>query len=228
MEKLNVKIEHVFHSCFIVETKNYQLVFDYYKGNISLKDKKTIVFASHGHEDHYNTAIFKWQDNIRDIDYVLSSDINIEDNNNRIYSMEPYNNLDLDNVNIKTFGSTDLGVSFLVTVDNVNIFHAGDLNWWYWDDDTIEEKVSMENSFKGEIEKIKGLDIDIALFPVDPRLKSSFNLGGEFFIKEIKPKYFLPMHFGDNFNVTSDFIHKTKGFTSTIMELNHENQVVLL
>lgn len=228
MKTLNVKVEHIFHSSFVVETEHYQLVFDYYKGDISLKDKKTIVFVTHGHGDHYTDTIFKWKDKIKDIQYVLSSDIEIFNNDDRIYSISPYEELSLDNVNIKTFASTDMGVSFYVDVDNIGIFHAGDLNWWYWDDDTPGEKLDMEQSFKEEINKIKGLNVDLAFFPVDPRLESAFYLGGEYFINEIKPKYFFPMHFGDKFNATSDFIPKIKRGMCIIMELSGKNQAFQL
>lgn len=228
MKTLNVKVEHIFHSSFVVETEHYQLVFDYYKGDISLKDKKTIVFVTHGHGDHYNTDIFKWSDKIKDIKYILSSDIKVLNDNGIIHSISPYEELVIDNVKIKTFGSTDMGISFYINVDNVNIFHAGDLNWWYWDDDSEKEKLDMENLFKDEIGKIKNLDVDIAFFPVDPRLESAFYLGGEYFIKEIKPKYFLPMHFGDNFSIVPDFIHRLEGNISEIMDLNHENQTFQL
>lgn len=228
MKKLNVKIEHIFHSCFVVETENYQLVFDYYKGDISLKDKKTIVFVSHGHEDHYNTEIYKWKDTIKDISYILSSDIDINYKEEKIHSISPYRSIEIEDLEIKTFGSTDMGVSFFVNVDNVNIFHAGDLNWWYWDDDPEEERLDMEKSFKDEIDKIKGLDIDIAFFPVDPRLESAYSLGGEYFINEVKTKYFFPMHFGDNFSITSDFIHKLDRNTCEIKELSNENQTFQL
>lgn len=228
MKNLNVKVEHIFHSSFVVETENYQLIFDYYKGDISLKDKKTIVFATHGHGDHYNTEIYKWKDAVKDISYVLSSDIDINHKDERIHSISPYESLEIDGIKIKTFGSTDMGVSFFVNVDNINIFHAGDLNWWYWDDDTPKEKLDMEQSFKKEIDSIKSLNIDIAFFPVDPRLEENYSLGGEYFIKEIEPKYFFPMHFGDSFAITSDFIHKMKENMCTIMELNHKNQVIQL
>ena len=114
----------------------------------------------------------------------------------------------LDKINIKTFGSTDLGVSFLLNVDNINIFYAGDLNWWHWESNSEEDNLNEEKIFKEEIEKIKGANIDLAFFPVDPRLGSAFYYGGKYFIEELKPKYFVPMHFGDKLSVTSDFIHK--------------------
>lgn len=228
MDKLNIKVEHIFHSCFTVETKNFYLIFDYYKGDISLKDKKTVVFATHSHGDHFNPTILQWKDINKDINYVFSSDIDIEDKDEKIHIMRPYEKIELESVQIKTFGSTDMGVSFLVNVDNINIFHAGDLNWWYWEEDTEEEKLNMEKAFKEEISKIRDFNIDIGFFPVDPRLESAFKLGGEYFIKEVEPKYFIPMHFGDKFSTTTDFIHKTEEGLCKIIELNRENQIISL
>lgn len=226
MNKLNVKIEHISHSGFTIETENIFLVFDYYKGDISLKDKKTLVFVSHGHGDHFNPDIFKWQNTRKDIEYILSSDIVLPSLDSNIHIVRPYEQLTLDMVNIKTFGSTDLGVSFLINVDNINIFHGGDLNWWYWEEDTVEEKLRMEKAFKEEIGRIKVENIHIAMFPVDPRLEDYFHLGGEYFIKEISPKYFIPMHFGDKYYVISKFIHRIGKFNTSVVEFAEKNRII--
>ena len=228
MESLNISIEHIFHSGFTLETENYFLVFDYYKGHISLKDKKIIVFVSHGHEDHYTDKIFKWQETYTDINYVLSSDIEINMDGDNIYIMDTYEELILDDVNIKSFGSTDLGLSFLVNVEGISIFHAGDLNWWHWEGDPEDEKLRMEKGFKDEINKLTPFNIDIAFIPVDPRLDKAFYLAGQYFIQTIKPKYFLPMHFGDNFYISSDFIHKIGETKTNIVDLSKKNQIISL
>jgi len=223
-----MKIEYIYHSGFSIETKNYFLVFDYYKGDINLSNKKTIVFSSHGHVDHFNPAIIQWSNEHPNISYVLSSDINVESSSPNIYIMKPYESLNLDNIYIKSFGSTDLGLSFLINVDDKTIFFAGDLNWWYWNDDSDDEKLIMEKAFKEEIDKIKNnnIDIDVAFFPVDPRLKENFHIGGEYFIKELKPKFFIPMHFGDNFNTTTSFKQKVDSSSSQIIEIYKRNQII--
>ena len=56
----------------------------------------------------------------------------------------PMKNLSLKGVKIKAFGSTDIGISFLVSVDGVDIFHAGDLNWWHWWDEDGMSVIKMQ------------------------------------------------------------------------------------
>lgn len=220
-----MKIEYIYHSGFCIESENYFLVFDYYKGNIKLSNKNTIVFSSHGHADHFNPNIFQWSEKHSDISYVLSDDIKIESSLST-YIMKPYESLNLFDITIKSFGSTDLGLSFLVMVDGKTIFFAGDLNWWHWDDDSVDEKLLMEKAFKEEISKIKSDSIDIAFFPVDPRLKENFHIGGEYFIKELNPKLFIPMHFGDNFKTTTYFKQKVNYTSTQIIEINKRNQII--
>ena len=218
-----MKIEYIFNSGFTLETKNHFLVFDYYKGELNLSDKKTTVFVSHGHEDHYNTDIFDFKGKIN---YVLSDDIKLDNNLDNITFVKADSSVKIDDLDIKVFGSTDLGVSFLISVDGFDIFHAGDLNWWYWENDEPEEKEEMERDFKKEISKLKGSNIDLAFFPVDPRLDDAFSKGGEYFINELSPRNFIPMHFGDNFHATSDFIHKMKASNTNIVEIKDINQVI--
>ncbi|WFA08251.1 MBL fold metallo-hydrolase [Tissierella sp. Yu-01] len=219
-----MKVEYIFHSGFTVETDNYFLVFDYYKGDIELKDKKTLVFCSHAHHDHFNPEIFNWMDKNKNLLYVMSSDIDTKPSIHT-YILDPYEDLKLHDIEINTFGSTDQGVSYLIKVEGKTIFFAGDLNWWYWNDDSDKEKFEMEKAFKDEIEKIKGHNIDLSFFPVDPRLEENYYLGGEYFINEIRPKVFIPMHFGDNFDVTREFIHKMKGISTIIVEITTKNQM---
>lgn len=222
-----MKIEYIYHSGFTVDTKNHFLVFDYYKGKIELKDKPTYVFCSHNHLDHFNPEIFNWSKDKDDILFILSSDIeNVP--NVKANFIDPYEELKINNLHIKTFGSTDRGVSYLITVDGNSIFFAGDLNWWHWKNDTEEEKRQEERAFKTEISKIKGNKIDLAFFPVDPRLEEYYYLGGQYFINEIHPKVFIPMHFGDKFEITKEFINKAKDSSTSIVEINTTNQIIPL
>lgn len=220
-----MKVEYIHHSGCTVETENYFLVFDYYKGTISLKDKKTIVFTSHSHPDHYNPEIFKWESEHNDIIYVLSNDIDVEPKSN-IYIMKPYESLELYDINIKSFSSTDAGLSFSIEVEGRNIFFAGDLNWWIWEEDSNEERKEMEKAFKEEVARVKGNEIYVAFFPVDPRLGENYSLGGKYLIDELKPKYFIPIHFWNKFDSVKNFAKEVMNPYTKVIELYKNNQII--
>lgn len=223
MKKNNITVEYIFHSGFSIDTKDYFFVFDYFKGDIKLPDKPVIVFVSHGHPDHFDEEIFKWAIFHKDITYILSDDITVNPSDS-IRLMSPYEQINYPNLKIKTFASTDLGVSFLIETQELNIFFAGDLNWWHWKGDPDEENIQMEKDFKYEIGKLTSENIDIAFFPVDPRQDEDYYLGGEYFIEKMKPQFFFPMHFGDNYEVIDKFIDKMKNSDTQIIKISHRNE----
>ena len=53
-----MKIRYIYHSCYEIVTDTYQLVFDYYKGDLDLRaDLKKVFFVSHSHGDHYHPSV---------------------------------------------------------------------------------------------------------------------------------------------------------------------------
>lgn len=233
MQNQHLRVEYIYHSGFVVESEKHLLVFDYFQGAVNLnKGKPIYVFSSHAHADHFNSLILDWQREHPDIHYIFSSDIRselrdplIKDN---ITFLSPYQETKIDNLSIKTFGSTDVGVSFLVEHNGIRLFHAGDLNWWYWWGETAEEIAQAEKGFKEEMAKIKGESIDVAFFPVDPRLEHNYSLGAEYFIREIQPKILIPMHFGQESDVINAFVQKTKNSPTKIIKLTSRGQFALL
>ena len=74
---------------------------------------------------------------------------------------------------IKAFGSTDVGISFLIETEGRRIFHAGDLNNWHWkDESTPQEVAEAEGNYLKELDIIakETSVMDLVMFPVDPRL----------------------------------------------------------
>jgi len=220
-------------------------MFDYFKNKKSFNSdfnfnellneifkspKPLYIFASHSHHDHFNAEIMTWQNKKKNLYYILSFDIKVHSNVNNLYTANKNVEFSLNNLKINTFGSTDEGVSFLVSIDGLNIFHAGDLNWWKWMDDTKEEEKAMEDAYKDIINDIvkAGASIDAAFFPVDKRLEENYLCGGEYFIEKFEPKVFIPMHFGDDFKTTEDFKKsQSKHKTSTnIIAINHPNEIL--
>lgn len=239
------KITHLFHSGYAVETANHYLIFDYYqplpnKGkNITegvitkdyLKNKKNVfVFVSHSHSDHFDPAIIEWAKDNPAITYILSSDVEVNTPNLNCHTLSAYEELTLSPLIIKTFGSTDQGISFLLQVDGLSIFHAGDLNWWHWSGESLADQATAKLAFHREIEKIAqdtlSMNIDIAFFPVDRRMGEFYSLGAEFFASKFKPKLLVPMHFGTDFAATQAFAIKAKELAIPTIEITHKGQII--
>lgn len=242
-----MKIYFIYHSCFVVETKSSFLMFDYYKNkkdkssdfdfvvlmnNIFESEKPLYVFSSHSHHDHFNKEILKWHEMKKNIHYILSYDIKIKNPEMNYYFMKTNTELHINNLKILSYGSTDEGISFTVEVDHRRIFHAGDLNWWKWSEDTLSEEKAMEEAFKNIVDDIKGKRnvISVAFFPVDYRLEENYDCGGEYFIRKIKPRTFIPMHFWDEFDISHKFkiTHQEKFPSTKIVEIRHPNQLLEL
>jgi hypothetical protein len=88
------------------------------------------VFVSHGHPDHLDPVVYDWRNDLPGINYVVSNDLPIGKRGRRI---GPGEEMTLtQDLAVRAYDSTDLGVSFLVTAYGMTIFHAGDLNLWHW------------------------------------------------------------------------------------------------
>jgi L-ascorbate metabolism protein UlaG (beta-lactamase superfamily) len=243
MSDFKAKIYYIYHSGFAVETKEDFLIFDYYKEpevssdtsyksllspeNIRFK-KNIFIFSSHRHADHFNRKIFDLENYNSEIQYILSKDIR------KIKPKANYNfiskgeELLIKNIYVKAFGSTDIGVSFLVKVDGITIFHAGDLNWWYWKEDSLANRKNAESEFKKHIESlIPEKPIDIAFFPVDPRLEEFYYIGAQYFAEKIHPKLLVPMHFLDDLSITKEFAEKMKAININSPVLHHFGEEIL-
>lgn len=141
--------------------------------------------------------------------------------------MEKDEELQLEQINISSYGSTDEGVSFLVELENLAIFHAGDLNWWKWKKFTEEVQKREAREYKREVEKFKDKQIDIAFVPVDPRLEEHYYLAGEYFIDQVKPALFVPIHFADNYDVTKFFKDRFNSNQTRVAEITEPGEKIL-
>lgn len=153
-----IKITYLEHSGFAVECDDYVLIFDYYKGNLPQfdKDKKICVFASHVHYDHFKKKIFTWAEEYENIHYILSDDIEAAGPKAQTEHIGADADFNIWDLRIHTLKSTDEGVAFLVRVKEKTFFHAGDLNWWYWeeeDDETWNEPMRQAYHIRKRLQK---------------------------------------------------------------------------
>ena len=117
-----MRITYIHHSSFLTEMKEAAFLFDYYQGEVRLpQGKPAVVFASHRHGDHFSKVIFDLAEGREDVFFVLSDDIwekrTPPDLRNRILFAGPGQEFSLpwlSCVSVRTFKSTDEGVSFLI------------------------------------------------------------------------------------------------------------------
>ncbi len=215
-------ITYLDNSGFCLAIGDHLLIFDYFNGDgpgglnggvITARElaeyARVSVFVSHSHGDHFNPAIYGWQDHAR-IAYFISHEL---PPNYPGIRLSPDETVSHEGINVRAFDSTDLGVSFLIETDGLVIFHAGDLNWWHWREESTPAEIDQaEREFKAIMEKVTAASretpIDIAFFPLDPRQRSYYDAGASFFILSARPKLFVPMHFTGRFDILRDFVRR--------------------
>lgn len=200
-----MKITYLGHSGFAAEVKDAVLIFDYVEGVLPDfgADKKVLVFASHRHQDHYTKQIFALRELYPDIRFLLSSDIEkeCELDLQQIQYMKEDETLEVNGCQIRTLPSTDEGVAFFVTYEGNTLYHAGDLNWWHWADESEDYNAKMKRDYRDAVSRIEGADIDVAFVVLDPRQEQAFSLGLDYFMKHTQTKAVFPMHMWGNYKV---------------------------
>ena len=214
------KVTFLENSGFMVETEKDIIVFDYYKDPAHAvkkaleanPDKNLIFFVTHNHPDHFNTDIFNLGQSHRRI-YVLSNDIPTRE----IHDDMPIDWMSAGDIiedifdikRVKAYGSTDAGVSYLLTLaDGSTIFHAGDLNYWHWENESSEREIQKAlNDFTVVLNRIASEEpaIDTVFFPVDVRMGKNCSEGASRFLTAIKVRDFFPMHFKGAYEDACDF-----------------------
>ena len=213
-----MKITYIYHSGFIIESERFTVIVDYYKDSddeivrrsLSSFPGKLYVLSSHWHPDHFSKEILRWKNVRPDIHYIFSKDIRkkkfaTQDEADYMTKGDVWQD---ENIRIKAFGSTDVGISFLMEAEGKKVFHAGDLNNWHWDEESTPEEIrASERHFLREIKALytETHALDVAMFPVDCRLGKNYMRGAEQFVDLLRVGLFIPMHFDDTYNEANTF-----------------------
>ena len=236
-KKMTVTYYH--HSGFSVASGDVLLVFDYWRGKanpfpealgitpeVLARYNEVYVFISHEHEDHYDGVVYTW-DQYAPVTYIVADCLPEQARGHRV---QKGSEMSLsDRMQVKCYGSTDSGVSFLVTVDGVSFFHAGDLNFWHWREVCNAHQIQEADAdFRSEMADIQGVDIDVAFFPVDPRMGMLFDAGANYFVLTAKPRLLLPMHFWGRSDVISEFARRSRTRETEIVALSSPGQAITL
>ncbi|MTK54430.1 MBL fold metallo-hydrolase [Paludibacter sp.] len=230
-----MKLTYVFHSCFVIESDDVTFIFDFYKDSANnwltqhLHDfkGKVYVFASHAHHDHFNKEILGWSSVRNDIQYVFSKDILTEKQclPSDGFFLDKGDVYQDDRIYVKAYGSTDQGISFYVEAGGKKIFHAGDLNNWHWKEESTPEEISeVETFYQNELSILAGEVpvLDVAMFPLDPRLGADFADGAILFLQQIKTGLLVPMHCQGEHVFINSFGAKVQSYGSRYFSIEKE------
>lgn len=214
-------VTYYHHSGFSVALDDVLLIFDYWLGEQKeLPEDKRItpeflshfkeiyVFISHEHPDHMDPVVYEWRKDFP-ITYIVADDMPVGTRGKHIKKGDEMRLTS--RVSVKAFDSTDLGVSFLVDVCGIKVFHAGDLNFWHWrEESTVKEIEEADEAFRKAVEPITHEAIDVAFFPVDPRQGRLFDAGANYFILSVKPRLLIPMHFWGRAEIAVKFARQSR------------------
>ena len=215
-----MKVTFIRHSCFMVELEKSILLFDWWKGDLPVIDpeKDLYVFVSHGHEDHYSENIWTLRETYP-VQYILFEEVAPEEGEGKkmantargdILRVVPHQQYDLPGyrqniaaangsdtpaLHIETLLSTDQGVAFLIQTEGKTIYHAGDLNVWYWDDEPEEDNRWQIQTYKEEMARLADKHIDVAFVPMDPRLGDHAVRAAVCFLERTDCDIMFPMHY---------------------------------
>ncbi|MCR5581095.1 MAG: MBL fold metallo-hydrolase [Pseudobutyrivibrio sp.] len=249
------KVYYLMHSSFIVELQDRYLLFDYfdknqvtstvdYKGGLPLLDdsKHLYVFASNNRKDHYTDEVLNWAKDRDNITYIFSKDIKISNGllggilsggtpdylkgkMHRVSSMSKY---EIDDMTIETLRSTEAGVSFVINVCDLNIYYAGNNNWWNAEGrgELYAEQYGRE--YKRSLRPYLNRHFDLAFVLLDSRMgEDGYYLGLDYFIKNIDCECIFPMQMWGDYKWIDRF--KSRPDISTlrdrVIDIDRENMI---
>lgn len=218
LAKGEAHIWYLGQSGWAVKTSKHLLIFDYVprdplpddpllaNGHVTeaeLRHMNVSVFVTHDHEDHYDPSILKWKDRIDDITYVFGFD---PDTLQGSEVLEPRESRMIKGMKVSTIQSTDAGVGFIVEVDGLTLFHAGD---------HANTTTELSAPFTREIDHIaeQGPAIDIAFLPVvacGSQNRECPRTGVFYSLDKLSPRVLFPMHAGGREHIYMEFAREAE------------------
>lgn len=208
---ITMKVVYLYHSGMAFELEHCILIVDYYQPEAVAAvlqpqvrrllgcGKPVYVLVSHVHADHFDPVVLNWQQE-GEVHYVFSADVApaLQGREAQVHFLKKGEVFQDENLTVKAYGSTDVGISFYIQTEGWKLFHAGDLNNWHWNEESTEEEIRQsEQEYQNELtlitQEIKGLDV--LCFPVDSRLGHDYMRGAEQFVSAVPVRWFVPIHF---------------------------------
>ena len=233
-----MRVTYLSHSGFLIELSAVSLLFDWWKGSLPPlpEGKPLLVFVSHGHEDHFDPHIFALDDGTREVRFLLGKGIHLgkgsmakwgvsEATAGKCRLVRGGDDFEaLPGVRVEALRSTDAGVAYLVTAEGQTIYHAGDLHWWHWEGEPKTDNANMAVNFRHFTEPLRGRRIDLAMVPLDGRLKAAEDWGLCRLLELADLRTVLPMHQWEDYSPTERFRQRHPRWARRILPVTHEGQ----
>ncbi|MCX6639445.1 MAG: ankyrin repeat domain-containing protein [bacterium] len=230
------------HCGYGIRTKNHFLIFDYFTGGRGptepslangfinpdeLTGLNVDVFATHWHSDHFDSTIFTWDEPLKNLTYVFGfqpeqvpADQRAGYNGEQYEYVAPRSHKVVDSMDITAIQANDAGAGFLVKVDGVSIYHAGDHAGW------------LPNQRDGYLQEIDFLSqqtqgVDFALVNVTGchmQDREALYEGNRYTIDKLSPRVLIPTHGMGSEYVYKEFADRLAGDNVKIKVFTPENR----
>jgi len=214
---------------YLIKTRSHSLIFDYWAPGVTPTEPSlangfinpsdfasddVTVFVTHEHRDHFDSSIFSWPGKIPQLQYVFGfQPDSLEESARQGYTGQSYEFVGpgmtktVDGMQVLAVRSNDAGAGFVVTVDGLTIYHAGDLAGWLPD---------QREGFTSQIDSIAAAvnTVDIALVNVTGchhQDTVALAEGTAYTLTKLNPKLVIPTHGYMRENYYSQFMSKFKG-----------------
>ena len=236
-----MKSRYLGQSGFLIELSTATLVFDWAQGQLPrLREGIPVYFfISHVHSDHFSPEVFKRAEKLPKVEIYLGYDNSIPNINNflkglpgnvasHLHCVDGFKKFKSEDGNliITTLKSTDMGVAFLVEVEEQIIYHAGDLylmqamnkedyRRWYGEMlvnepgtpvmDYESQFIHHNNEFFSYTEPLRGKIIDYGMIPLDPRVEGVAHKTLMRYMNIATFKAWSPMHLWGRYEFVENF-----------------------
>ena len=235
-------VSYFFHSAFTVSLQKTLLVFSYRQKDLpqlaesqylSEKDfqgfNNILVFVPSASAAHHDPVIYTWKQSFP-ITYIMPPEAaKAAPRAANVRICREGDKFTIGHSEISVFGSTDSGVSYLVTAEGLTTFHAGDLNLWHWrEENTLREIARAETLFYEKVAKIPKDVIDLCFFPLDPNQGGFYDAGANHFIMSLRPRVFFPMHFGVRSEIANEYARRVLSRRTVVFALTRVRENALV
>lgn len=235
-------VSYFYQSAFTVSLQKTLLVFCYREKDVpqlaeeqrlTSKDfqgfNNILVFVPSASAAHHDPIIYEWKQSFP-ITYILPQEAaKTAPRAANVRVCREGDHFTVGHSEITVFGSTDQGVSFLVSAEGLNTFHAGDLNLWHWrEENTLRDIAKAEKLYYEKTADIPKDTIDLCFYPLDPNQGGLYDAGANHFIMSFRPKVFFPMHFGQRAEIANEYARRALSRRTVVFALTRVRESALI